>query len=218
VSIARREEDPVWQEGHSILGHQRFPMSDGAELPSEHRHERDRQMLRDQDRHSDALGQGTKQNAEGMNAARRCTDRKHIDRVVRHRSKEGLYGPRRLPRSVASVHLRMAERLQLPEQDFGKSAIEAAGAGLRKSVSSAERERGNRALRPILRQRGDDHHLRSSGCRYDPWNGLEPACSGHFEIEDDDVDSDLVERVDRILRRTCDRSDLEGVVAFDHAR
>ena len=74
MRIAGGEQDEVGTKLHSILGHHRLALGDCAELPGEHGHKRNRQMLGDENGHADPLGQGVKQHAEGVNPAGRSAD------------------------------------------------------------------------------------------------------------------------------------------------
>ena len=47
---------------------------------------------------------------------------------------------------------------------------------------------------------------------------LETARPRHFQIEDDDVHAAFAQRFDRVLGGAGDSGDLEGGIAFDHAR
>ena len=47
---------------------------------------------------------------------------------------------------------------------------------------------------------------------------LETTRTRHFQIEEDDIDTDLVERLDGVLGRSGDGANLERGIAFDHAR
>ena len=49
-------------------------------------------------------------------------------------------------------------------------------------------------------------------------NRLETARAGHFQVEQDDVDADFVERLDGVLGGSGDGGDFERGIAFDHPR
>ncbi len=154
-----------------------------------------------------------------MDSARRRADRKNVDRIGRHCAERRLlsFGLRRITGAHRGGRC-IAKRLELAEQDLGEFSVEAAGAGLRHRVGRAERERCDRLLRPVLGERRDDHDLRAGGSSDDPRNGLEAPGTRHFKVEDDDVDAALAERFNRILCGSGDSRDLEGRIAFDHAR
>ena len=63
-------------------------------------------------------------------------------------------------RSAAAAAGRSARpsAAQLAQQDFGKAAVEPAGAGLGQGVGGAQRQRGDGFLGAFLGERGDDHH------------------------------------------------------------
>ena len=75
MRVARSDEDAVGKQRHSVLGDHAFTARDAAELARKNRHERRRQMLGDEDRNPDPLGQRLKQTAERMDAAGRSADR-----------------------------------------------------------------------------------------------------------------------------------------------
>ena len=101
---------------------------------------------------------------------------------------------------MANSRVGTTKRLQLAEKDLRKAAVEASRTRLWKSVGGAERKRRDRFLRAFLGKRRNDHHLRAGRRANDSWNGFQAADAGHLQVEDDDVDADLVEGVDRVFR------------------
>ena len=69
MGIAGRQQDEVGAQLHPILGDHRLALGDRAELPGEYGDERNRQMLRDENRNADAFGKRLKQHSKRMNSA-----------------------------------------------------------------------------------------------------------------------------------------------------
>ena len=189
-----------------------------AELAREHAHERDRQMLGDEDRHADRLRQRVEQCAERMDAAGRRADREHVDRVARHRPKQRLRpragrdrraaaGPTAKP-SAFSLPSRISENLPLKRPVPGLGSVSAAPSASAATVCSAPSSASDETIMTLApRGRGDD-----------PRNRFEAAGAGHFEVEQDDVDAAFAKRLDGVFGGAGDGGDLERRIAFDHPR
>src|SRR6185295_9544651 len=142
MRISRRYQDAVRHHGHAVLGDASLATSDAAKLAREHAHERDRQMLGDEDRNADLRRQRVEQRTQRVNATCRSPDRQYVDRIGWHCSKERLYAAFRRNRR-RWIDGRVAERLQLAEQDLGELTIEPARARLGHGIVSAKRQRSD---------------------------------------------------------------------------
>ena len=89
----------------------------------------------------------------------------------------------------------------------------AAGAGLGQGVGRAERQRLDGRLGPFLAERGDDQHPGAAAEPEDFGKHVEPAGARHFDVEQDDIDLDLAERVERLAGVARQRGHLEFLVA-----
>ena len=93
MRIARRDDHAVGKQRHPFFRNQRLALGCNAQLAGEHRHERRRQMLRDEDRHADALRERLEEAVQRMDAAGRRPDREQLDRLVRHGAKRRVQDP-----------------------------------------------------------------------------------------------------------------------------
>ena len=91
--------------------------------------------------------------------------------------------------SARSLPSRTSEKRPLKRPVPGLGKVSAAPSASAATVSSA----------PFLGQRGDDQHLGAARGLEDRGDGLQAARARHFEVEQDDVDPDLAERVDGVL-------------------
>jgi hypothetical protein len=153
-----------------------------------------------------------------MDAAGRCADGENLDRVIRHRPKRSVQNPSHRRNRRGPAVLGIAEGLQAREKDFREASIEAARAGLGKSIGSPERQGRDSLLSALLGHRRYDHDVRAAGIVEDARDRAQAARAGHLQIEQDRVDANRLKRVDRILGRTRNGGELERIVAFDHPR
>ena len=148
MRVARREQDAVGKQRHPVLGDHRLAQRGGAQLARKHRHERSRQMLGDEDRNADPLGQHVEQDAERVDSAGRSADREHVDRVGRHCTKQRAgrsTEPARSPRdrgcwakpSALSLASRTSEKRPLNRPVPGLGRVSAAPSASAATVSSA---------------------------------------------------------------------------------
>ena len=112
----------------------------------------------------------------------------------------------------------MAQRLELAQKDFGEAAVKSPGSRLGQGVGCTQGQGCHGLLGAFLGKRGDDHHLGASSGSNDPRNRLETSGTRHFQVKDDDIDPNFMQRIDRIFSGPRDRRDFEGVIRRDHPR
>jgi hypothetical protein len=175
-------------------------------------------MLGNEDRNADSARKVLEQSPERVDSAGRSADGQYLDRI-------GGHGPKGVPlawiarRRHGDCRLAgVTQSLELGEEDFGKAAVEAADAGLGHRIGCSQGQRGHGLLGPLFSQRRDDHDASAAGRGDNPRNGLETARTGHFQVEQNDVDGDRLESFDGVLGRPGHSDDLKSAVAFDHSR
>ena len=105
------------------------------------------------------------------------------------------------------------------EKDFREAPIETSRAGLGKRIGSPEGQGRHGLLGTFLGHRRHDH----DACAPHALSRIrefraQAACAGHFEIEQDRIDTNGLERVDCVFRGARNGGELERIVAFDHPR
>ena len=217
MGIARGDVDLIGAERLPIGGDAGDAPGGAFKLAREIGHEQGGQMLGDQDRRFDPFGQCAQELEQSGEAAGRCPQCDAAQRAFGHVAQAnhlvGLGDPDR--RFVA---IDPPDAAQAVGEDHAEAAGEIADAGLGQGVGGAEGERPHRRLGAVIGHRRDDQDARALPRADDIGQRLEPACAGHFDVEQDGIDPDGLERVERFFGGPGQGDHLEIAMRLDHAR
>ncbi len=204
----------------AVLGDPGGAARGAFELAGEIGHEQRRQMLGDQDRRADPRGQRAQEFEQGVKAAGRGAER---DAAERARPAWRAAGAGRRARASAAEPASRSARPIRRSRSASTSAKRPAklpmpGLGRVSAAPSGERahRRSRRRPRPSRRRSG---RARRWPAREDLGQRLEAAGAGHLDVEQDDVDADRLQRVERLAGVAGEwRRSRNPSCAGDHAR
>ena len=111
-----------------------------------------------------------------------------------------------------------ADAAQPLGQHLREAAGEIADARLGQGVRRAQRERADAGFGAMFGHGRDDQHAGAAAGADDVGQRLEPRGAGHLDVEEDDVDDDRLQRVQRLVGIGGHRDDLEILMHGHHAR